>query len=169
MSGGADAAGRASATEIRVRYAETDAMGVVYYANYFVWFELGRTDWIRMHGVTYREFEEQGILLPVVDAQCAYKASARYDDLVRLETTVTALTPARISFAYRATRADRPAPGAEPRATLLAEGRTDHVFVTRDGHVARLNRHPHLWRALAPAFAAARAGGPGAASAGESR
>src|SRR5207248_11288847 len=120
------------------------------------------------HGVTYREFEEQGILLPVVDAQCAYKASARYDDLVRLETTVTALTPARISFAYRATRADRPAPGAEPRATLLAEGRTDHVFVTRDGRVARLNRHPHLWRALAPALAAARAGGPGAASPGGS-
>ncbi len=102
MTGPADSA----STEIRVRYAETDAMGVVYYANYFVWFEIGRTDWIRGRGVTYREFEEQGVLLPVVEAHCAYRASARYDDLVRLETRLAALTPARVSFAYRATRAE---------------------------------------------------------------
>lgn len=136
-------------TELRVRYAETDAMGVVYYANYFVWFELGRTEWIRARGLTYREIEEAGILLPVVEAHCAYRAGARYDDLVRLETTVTALTPARVSFAYRATRA---APGGE---TLLVEGRTAHVFLTREGRIARLTRHPRLWAALGAAFAAA--------------
>ncbi len=70
------------ALDLRVRYAETDAMGVVYYANYLVWFELGRTEWIRAHGVTYRQFEDQGVLLPAVHASCDYKNSARYDDLV---------------------------------------------------------------------------------------
>ncbi len=155
-------------TEIRVRYAETDAMAVVYYANYLVWFELGRTDWIRAHGMSYRELEAAGILLPVIEAHCAYKASARYDDLVRLETRVVALSPARVSFAYRATRTDA-ATGAATNAateggeTLLAEGRTAHVFLTREGRIARLNRHPRLWRALAGAFAAgeAAAGGGG--------
>lgn len=147
---GVAGAGNAAITEIRVRYAETDAMGLVYYANYLVWFELGRTDWIRLHGVTYREFEEQGVLLPVVEVQCAYKASIRYDDLVRLETTVTTLTPTRIVFAYRATR-----PTPDGMATLLAEGRTAHVFLTRAGRVTRLTRHPCLWQLLAPAFTAA--------------
>ena len=139
----------ATTTELRVRYAETDAMGLVYYANYLVWFEIGRTDWIRGRGVTYREFEEQGVLLPVVGAHCAYRASARYDDLVRLETRLVALTPARVSFAYRATRAD----AASDRETLLVEGRTDHVFLTPAGRLTRLTRHPALWERLGAAFA----------------
>ncbi|MDP9374440.1 MAG: acyl-CoA thioesterase [Chloroflexota bacterium] len=148
-------------TEIRVRYAETDAMGVVYYANYLVWFELARTDWIRAHGMSYREMEDAGILLPVIEAHCEYRASARYDDLVRLETRVTALSPARVSFAYRVTR---PAPAADGVGeTLLAEGRTAHVFLTREGRIARLNRHPRLWAALSGAFASGQtaAGGEG--------
>jgi len=149
-------------TELRVRYAETDAMGVAYYANYFVWFELGRTDWIRGRGMTYREFEERGILLPVVEAHCAYKASARYDDLVRVETTVVALNPARVSFAYRAARV---APdGAGDGGILLAEGCTDHVFLTREGRITRLNRYPELWEMLSGAGAAGRReGGRGVA------
>lgn len=145
--GGEATGAMTTVTEIRVRYAETDAMGVVYYANYLVWFELGRTDWIRAHGVTYREFEERGVLLPVREARCAYRASARYDDLVRLETTAVALTPARVSFAYRATRAD---PAGD---ILLAEGQTDHVFLTREGRLTRLTRHPALWERLSGAFA----------------
>ncbi|MGN6362444.1 MAG: acyl-CoA thioesterase [Thermomicrobiales bacterium] len=130
-------------TELRVRYAETDAMGVVYYANYLVWFELGRTDWIRAQGITYREFEEQGILLPVVQASCTYKSSAHYDDLVRITTTVTGLTRTRVAFGYRVTRQE-PEPGM-----LLAEGQTEHVFLTRTGRPTRLDRRPHLWSALA--------------------
>src|SRR5215203_2937356 len=121
------------ALDFRVRYAETDAMSVVYYANYFVWFELGRTEWIRAHGVTYRQFEDEGILLPAVHASCGYKASARYDDLVRIETTVTKLTRARVSFAYRVLCVD-PGPAA-----LLAEGHTDHVFLSRDRRLVRLD------------------------------
>jgi acyl-CoA thioester hydrolase len=135
-------------TELRVRYAETDAMGVVYYANYLVWFELGRTDWIRARGVTYREFEEQGILLPVVQVSCAYKSSAHYDDLVCIATTVTELTRTRVTFGYRVIRQ-----APEP-AMLLAEGRTEHVFLTRAGRLTRLDRHPHLWAALAAVVAA---------------
>ena len=144
-----------------MRNAETDAMGIVYYANYLVWFELGSTEWIRAHGLTYRDLEEGGVRLPVVEAHCTYRASARYDDLVRLETTVTALTPVRVSFAYRATRA---APGGPASArsvaeTLLVEGHTDHVFITHDGRIARLTRFPRLWQPLAAAFAGARGEG----------
>ena len=158
---GTGESGATSVTELRVRYAETDAMGVVYYANYLTWFELGRTDWIRVHGVTYREMEEHGILLPVVEARCSYRASARYDDRVRVATTATRLTPARISFAYRVTR-----PEPDGGETLLAEGSTDHVFLTREGKIARLNRHPQLWARLVTDFRAAGTGHPGSTGQG---
>ena len=130
------------ASELRVRYAETDAMGVVYYANYFIWFELGRTDWIRAHGVTYRQFEEQGVLLPVIHAACDYRSSARYDDLVRIETTVTALSRVRVSFGYRVLRVE---PGPE---ALLATGSTEHPFMSREGRPIRLDRQSPFWLKL---------------------
>ncbi len=136
------------ALDFRVRYAETDAMGVVYYANYLVWFELGRTEWIRAHGVTYRQFEDQGILLPAVHAACDYKSSARYDDLVRVETTVTTLTRARVGFAYRVLRVE---PGTE---ALLVEGRTEHVFLSREGRLVRLDKQAPFWTMLSTAVVA---------------
>lgn len=132
--------------DVRVRYAETDQMGVVYYANYFVWFELGRTEWIRAHGVTYREFEDHGILLPVLEASCTYLAPCRYDDAVRVTTTVTVLTPARLGFSYLLTRDDG---GTE---TVLARGRTAHAYLSREGKLVRLNRNPALWARLTSAF-----------------
>ena len=136
------------AAQLRVRYAETDAMGVVYYANYFVWLELGRTEWIRAHGVSYRELEERGILLPVTHAACDYRQSARYDDLVRIETTVARLTRASVAFSYRIVRAD-PAP-----EIVLAEGRSEHVFLSREGKIVRLDRGSPLWLALSTAAGA---------------
>lgn len=138
-------------TELRVRYAETDAMGVVYYANYLAWFELGRTGWIRAHGFTYREVEEQGLLLPVTHASCDYRQSARYDDLVRVETTIARLSRASVAFTYRVVRSE-PAPDA-----LLAAGRTEHVFLTREGRIARLDRQSPFWLALSAGVV--RAGG----------
>lgn len=138
---GASATGMV-ATELRVRYAETDAMGVVYYANYLVWFELGRTEWIRAHGISYRELEERDLLLPVTHANCDYRQSAHYDDVVRIETTVERLTRARVSFAYRVLRA---APGPQ---VLLAEGRSEHVFLSRAGTIVRLDRDSPIWLAL---------------------
>ena len=114
----------------------------------FVWFELGRTEWIRAHGVTYRQFEDQGILLPAVHAACDYKGSARYDDLVRVETTVTTLTRARVGFAYRVLRVE---PGPE---ALLVEGRTEHVFLSREGRLVRLDRQSPFWTTLSEAVVA---------------
>ena len=142
--------GSTVASELRVRYAETDAMGVVYYANYLVWFELGRTEWIRAHGVSYRALEEQGVLLPVTHASCDYRQSARYDDLIRIETTVARLTRASVAFSYRIIRA---APAPE---LLLAEGRSEHVFLSREGRIVRLDRQSPFWTTMTAA-----AGGAG--------
>ena len=71
-------------TRVRVRYADTDRMGVVYYANYLVWFEVGRTEWLRETGWSYREMEADGIALPVIEAQCEYRQPARYDDEIEI-------------------------------------------------------------------------------------
>ena len=80
---------RTTSLELRVRYAETDKMGVVYHSHYLIWCELGRTDHIREGGMSYREMEEAGIMLAVAEANIRYRAPARYDDLVRVETTLT--------------------------------------------------------------------------------
>ena len=87
-------------TEFRVRYAETDQMGVVYHANYLVWCEVGRTDLIRALGMPYAEVERAGTALAVVEARLNYKRSARYDDLVRVTTTVTHVRSRAVTFAY---------------------------------------------------------------------
>jgi acyl-CoA thioester hydrolase len=112
-----------------VRYAETDQMGVVYYANYFVWFEVGRTDLLRASGSTYRELEAEGLSLPVIEAQCAYLRSARYDDELEIRTTGRFVSPIRVEFAYEVVR---PADGA-----TIATGRTVHASLDRDGKPRR--------------------------------
>jgi acyl-CoA thioester hydrolase len=113
-----------------VRYAETDQMGVVYYANYFVWFEVARTDLLRQAGWTYRDMETAGFTLPAIDARCEYRESARYDDEIDIHATGTLLSPIRVRFAYRVTRA---AGGA-----LLAEGYTEHATLDSTGRPRRL-------------------------------
>lgn len=115
-----------SETRIRVRYAETDQMGVVYYANYFIWFEIGRVEFLRGLGFDYKRMEtEDDCFIPVVDASCRYKAPARYDELLLLETRLLHLRPSVLKFGYRLLREDT-------TPTLLAEGETVHVLVTRD-------------------------------------
>ena len=93
-------------TRVRVRYADTDQMGVVYYANYLVWFEVARTEWLRDGGWSYREMEADGIALPVIEAHCEYRQPARYDDEIEIRTVATLLTPVRIRFDYEARKAD---------------------------------------------------------------
>jgi len=107
-------------TRIRVRYAETDQMGVVYYANYLVWFEVGRVELLRGLGFEYRQMEaEDDCMIPVVEASCRYKAPARYDDELTIHTEVANLRASVLKFRYRVMRtAD---------STLLAEGETTHV------------------------------------------
>jgi len=117
-------------TRVRVRYAETDRMGVVYYANYLVWFEVGRADWLRQTGWTYREMEHEGISLPVIEAQCEYRQPARYDDEIDIATKGTLMTPVRVRFDYELTRA------GDDRS--IAAGHTVHAAVDADGRPCRL-------------------------------
>lgn len=122
---------RQSRSTIRVRYAETDQMGVVYYANYLVWFEVGRTDWLRDAGYTYRSMEEQeGLALPVIEAHCAYRQPARYDDELEVRTTGRLISPVRLAFDYEVVRA--------ADACVVATGSTTHAAVDRSGRPVRL-------------------------------
>jgi acyl-CoA thioester hydrolase len=125
-----DRAARTSRSIVRVRYAETDKMGVVYYAHYLVWFEIGRTEWLRETGWTYRAMEDEGFGLPVIEAQCAYKTSARYDDELHIHTTARLVTPIRLAFDYRVERA--------ADGQTIATGYTVHATVDRSGRPVRL-------------------------------
>jgi len=87
-------------TEIRVRYGETDQMGVVYHANYAVYFEVGRTEWLRQFGLSYSSMEAEGIMLPVISLNINYKNSARYDDVLKVKTTLKKMPTATIEFEY---------------------------------------------------------------------
>ena len=120
---------RTSSSSVRVRYAETDKMGVVYYANYLVWFEVGRTDLLRTMGWTYREMEEAGVSLPVIEAHCEYRQPAHYDDELEVSTRGALLSPARIAFEYDVIGAD---------GTVSAVGRTVHAAINERGRPCRL-------------------------------
>ena len=120
----------ARSAHVRVRYAETDQMGVVYYANYLVWFEVARTDWLRAVGWTYREMEQNGVALPVIEAHAEYRRAARYDDELEIRTTAQLLTPVRIRFDYEVWRSGEEAP--------LATGHTIHAAMDPSGRPCRL-------------------------------
>ena len=113
--------------EVRVRYVDTDQMGVVHHARYFEWFEMGRTELIRALGLPYRELEQDGYHLPVVEAHAVYRRAARYDDVLTVVSTVEEQRGARLKISYRVLR------GHE----LLAEGYTVHVFLNDDGRPVR--------------------------------
>lgn len=122
-------------TEVRVRYAETDQMGIVYYANYLVWFELGRVELLRSLGLAYSQLErEHECILPVIESHCRYRSPARYDDEILIETRPALLRGSVLKFAYRIFR--KPHQEGKERE-LLAEGDTVHV-VTDD----QLKRKP---------------------------
>ena len=97
---------RVGIVDLRVRYAETDQMGVVYHANYLVWCEIGRTDFIRLGGTSYAEIERSGVTLAVADASLRYHAPARYDDRIRVETRLSELRSRTITFDYLVANAD---------------------------------------------------------------
>ncbi len=110
-----------SQTEITVRYAETDCMGVVHHSVYPVWFEIARTDFIKEAGMSYAEMEKSGVMLPVTGISCRYRLPARYDDTLTITAEVTRLTPARIEFAYKVSK--------KGEAAVIAEGTSSHGFV----------------------------------------
>jgi acyl-CoA thioester hydrolase len=115
---------------VRVRYAETDKMGVVYYANYFIWFEVGRTDLLRQAGLTYRQMEEDGFALPVIEAQCRYRRPAYYDDELEVRTHGSLVSPVRVRFEYELVR-----PADD---TVLAAGYTVHASIDGGGRPREL-------------------------------
>ena len=116
--------------ETRVTYAETDAMGVVYYSHYLRWFEMGRTELMRSLGIAYKEMESQGTYLPVSEVFCRYLVSAKYDDILIIETSVDFLRRASIQFAYRILR--------KADAVQMVTGTTLHAFVDREGRIVRV-------------------------------
>jgi len=114
--------GRAHEVQLRVRYAETDKMGVVYHANFFVWMEVGRVELIRSLGFEYRQMEvEDDCHLPVVDARCRYKSPAYYDEQIVIRTELRNIRGALIHFVYEVVR--------QSDGTILAEGETTHLVV----------------------------------------
>jgi acyl-CoA thioester hydrolase len=120
----------ASNSTLRVRYAETDKMGVVYYANYLVWFEVGRADLLRSLGWTYREMEQAGVSLPVIEAHCTYQRPARYDDEIEIRTTGRMLSPVRMEFDYTVIKVQD--------GTVAATGKTIHAALDPAGRPCRL-------------------------------
>ena len=121
-----------SAVDVRVRviYGDTDQMGVVYYANYFRYFELSRSEYFRARGGSYVEVEKQGFMLPVVEASCSYRAPARYDDVIVIKCSVTKMKRASIEFTYEVRK--------EGDAAILCTGRTLHACINRSGRPTAL-------------------------------
>lgn len=123
-----------SETTLRVRYAETDQMGIVYHSNYLIWFEVGRTELFRNSGLPYTVFEEQGLSLAVVEASCRYRQPAKYDDELVVCTRLEKFTSRIITFSYQVMKED----------ILLTDGKTSHVFLNNEGRVADVRKYP-VW------------------------
>ncbi|MFC2171256.1 acyl-CoA thioesterase [Acidobacteriota bacterium] len=117
-------------TGARVRYADTDRMGVAYYATYLVWFEIGRAEFMRELGYTYKRCEEDGLILPVIKAEVQYHRPARYDDELRISTWLSDMGRVKVQFYYEITN------GADD--TLVASGSTEHAALAPSGKPIRI-------------------------------
>jgi len=119
-------------TSLRVRYAETDAMGIVYHTNYIVWFEVGRGEFMRQRGGDYREFEEQGLYLPVTEVAARFLSPARYDEVVVVKTSVAEVRSRSVTMYYEVLM--------QETGQLLVTGHTKHLCTDREGRVRRFPR-----------------------------
>ena len=115
----------------KVRFVETDMMGVVHHANYFRWFEMGRVEYLRQAGILLTELLADGVIFPITDVDCHYQASAKFDDIILIETTLEKISPVKMIFTSRVVR--------EVDGILLATGRTQNVFTDHDGKIIRLS------------------------------
>jgi acyl-CoA thioester hydrolase len=130
-----------SETITRVRYKDTDQMGVAYYANYFIWFEVGRSEFFRGLGMSYKTLEQNEIFLPVIEAYCKYKYPARYDDELKIKTRLNVLQEVKLAFQYEILLSEN--------NKLLVVGETTHAFVNKKGKPVVLRKHnPFLWKSL---------------------
>lgn len=127
--------------KVRVRYSETDQMEVVYHGNYYTWFEVGRSEFFRSLGYTYKELEEEGIILPVIESNCQYIQPARYYDDVIIRTRIHSFKGVRLTFAYEVIKKENHA--------LLAKGRTVHAFVDKNLKPLRIKKvNRRIWELL---------------------
>lgn len=129
-------------TTFRARYGETDQMGIIYHPNYYVYFEIGRTEFLReMGSVSYKDMEDAGIMLPIVETHCRYRAPAKYDDCLIVKTGIKDMTVARISFCYQLVRAED--------GEILAEGETVNAFTNKEGRPINLKKsNPEIYNKL---------------------
>lgn len=149
-----DGTGRWYGTSFRVRYQETDQMGVVYHANYLTWFESGRTEMFRGLGFPYRSFESLGLLLPVTNADLQFKSPARYDDLITVYARLTTFSALRVVYEYEVRRMAEGYDGdGRAAGELLVSGSTSHVWLNREWKPVRIDRvQPELFRAILAAL-----------------
>lgn len=132
-------------SQVVVRYAETDQMGIVHHANYPIWYELARAEYIKACCISYREMEQMGLLTPLLEVGCRYLAPARFEDLLWVETRATQLTPSRIRFMYEIFREGEEKP--------LNQGYTLHAFVNRELRPFNLRKaFPALYQKIADAL-----------------
>ncbi len=122
-------------TNIRIRYAETDQMNVVYYSNYFVYFETGRTELFRSIGLPYSKIEKMGYILPVVEAYAKYYKSVAYDDVIHVITKINEIQSAKVKLEYEIREAET--------KDLIAEGFTVHIFL--NSKTRKINRAPEIF------------------------
>ena len=126
---------------VRVRYEETDQMGVAYHGNYYTWFEVGRSSFFRSLGYTYAQLEEEGIIMPVIESNCSYKNSAKYDDELLIRTKINQFKGVRLEFEYEVIR--------KTDDKLLAKGKTMHAFVNKDLKPVNFKKqNPKIWSLL---------------------
>ncbi|HHV98165.1 MAG TPA: acyl-CoA thioesterase [Clostridiaceae bacterium] len=134
-----------SETQLIVRYAETDQMGIVHHSNYPIWFEAGRTDFIRELGMPYSAIEEEGILLPLIRLECHYKGFAKYEDEIKVKTSIKKLTYTRIIFYYEIYKNNEEKP--------ITTGETEHAWTTRNLKPLNLKKHSsHIYDLLSGAL-----------------
>ena len=125
-------------TKLKVRYEETDQMGIVHHSNYYTWFGVGRTEYITQIGKTYKEMEEDNIMLPVVESSCRYIKGAKYDDILIIQTFMQELNGVKVIFNYNVIR--------ENDGVILAKGSTTHAFVNEKFKVINLKKaNIELW------------------------
>jgi len=131
-----------SNTNITVRYVETDQMGIVHHSNYYIYFEIAREDLIANIGMSYKDMEDLGIMMPIIETQCRYIEGAKYTDKLLIETTVEELSPAKVVLNYTVIRvADN---------KIIAKGKTMQTFVDKDSfRIINLKRiHPNIYAKL---------------------
>lgn len=132
---------RVSSTKITVRYVETDQMGIAHHSNYFPWFEVGRTEFIKELGMSYTEMENGGVFLPLIETGCKYKIPAKYEDSLIINTSIELLEPVKVIFRYEVVK--------EPDLKLIAEGFTFHAFVDKTMKPINLRKKfPEMWNIM---------------------